>query len=71
MNRRARRVHTLLVPRHPDEDAEVKVGVRGLRPHDLRHTYPSRLTMSGVNKQTVQELMGRKDIRMARRYIPI
>lgn len=43
-------------------------GVRELRPHDLRHTCASRLATSGVNIQTVQELMGHKDIRMTRRY---
>jgi site-specific recombinase XerD len=34
----------------------------------LRHTFASRLVMSGVNLKTVQELMGHKTIAMTARY---
>jgi integrase len=36
--------------------------------YDLRHTFASRLVMSGVNLPTRQALMGHKDISMALRY---
>jgi integrase len=36
--------------------------------HDLRHTFASRLVMSGVNLPTVQALVGHKDISMTLRY---
>jgi integrase len=36
--------------------------------HDLRHTFVSRLVMSGVNLPTVQALMGHKDISMTPWY---
>ena len=37
-------------------------------PHVLRHTFASRLVMSGVDIRTVQELMGHADINMTMRY---
>ena len=36
--------------------------------HDLRHTFVSRLVMSGVDLPMVQALMGYKDISMTLRY---
>ena len=45
-----------------------KAGINNFHFHDLRHTFASRLVMSGVDIRTVQELMGHKDIRMTMRY---
>ena len=42
--------------------------IEGLRFHDLRHTFGSRLGMAGVDIRTIQELMGHKDIKMTMRY---
>jgi integrase len=42
--------------------------IEGLRWHDLRHTFASRLTMAGVDLRTVQELMGHKTTAMTLRY---
>ncbi|MFP6626369.1 MAG: site-specific integrase, partial [Deltaproteobacteria bacterium] len=36
--------------------------------HDLRHTFASRLVMSGVGLYTVKELMGHRTIEMTMRY---
>lgn len=48
--------------------ATEKSGIKNFRFHDLRHTYASHLTMSGVDLRTVQELMGHKTIEMTLRY---
>ncbi len=43
-------------------------GIENFRFHDLRHTFASHLVMKGCNIQTVQQLMGHKDIKMTMRY---
>jgi integrase len=50
------------------EEALKKAGVRNFHWHDLRHTFASRLVMSGVDIRTVQELLGHKSILMTMRY---
>jgi site-specific recombinase XerD len=43
-------------------------GIDDFHWHDLRHTYASRLVMSGANIVSVKDLMGHKDIKMTMRY---
>jgi integrase len=42
--------------------------IEGLRWHDLRHTFCSRLAMAGVDVRTIAELAGHKTLQMAMRY---
>ena len=42
--------------------------IKGVTPHTLRHTFASRLVMSGADLRTVQELGGWQTLMMVERY---
>ena len=45
-----------------------RVGLVGVTPHVLRHTFASRLVMAGVDLRTVQELGGWSELALVQRY---
>jgi integrase len=45
-----------------------RAGIADLRPHDLRHTFSTWLTMAGVHEQIRDEIMGHASTSMGRRY---
>lgn len=50
------------------EKARTLMGIEDFRLHDLRHTAASWLRMQGADIGTVADLLGHKDLRMAKRY---
>lgn len=45
-----------------------QAGIKGLRFHDLRHTYASRLVANGVDIITVRDLLGHHSVEVTQRY---
>jgi integrase len=45
-----------------------EAGISGLRFHDLRHTFASRLVENGVDLITVKDLLGHSTVKMTERY---
>lgn len=45
-----------------------RAGIEGLRFHDLRHTFATRLVKAGVDIITVRDLLGHFSIRVTQRY---
>ncbi len=46
-----------------------RAGIEGLRMHDLRHTFGSRLIQRGADIETVRSLMGHNSIAITQRYL--
>jgi integrase len=50
------------------EGACWRAGIEGLRFHDLRHTFATRLVERGVDLITVKELLGHSSVMVTERY---
>lgn len=48
--------------------ASTDAGIEGLRFHDLRHTFASRLVAAGVDLITVKDLLGHHSVKVTERY---
>jgi integrase len=46
-----------------------RIGMRHLRPHDLRHSYATRLVEDGLPLTDVQALLGHKNLATTQRYV--
>jgi integrase len=51
------------------EAALNKTGIEGLRFHDLRHTFASRLAQNGIDPYSIQKLMGHTSFSATQRYV--
>ncbi len=54
--------------RHAWERACVKAKISGLRFHDLRHTFATRLRAKGVHEMDIMSLLGHTTLQMTSRY---
>ena len=45
-----------------------RAGIKNLRFHDLRHTFATRLVLSGIDLASVSKLLGHSTIHMTMRY---
>jgi integrase len=54
---------------HRLEEACARIGLIGVHPHTLRHTFGTRLGDADVNVKKIQRLMGHADIKMTLKYI--
>src|SRR5688572_8277620 len=54
--------------RHAWEGACKKAGISGLRFHDLRHTFATRLRAKGVHEMDIMTLLGHTTLQMTSRY---
>jgi|TARA_B100001964_G_C14190098_1_gene580632 integrase len=50
------------------DKAKEKVGIKDFRFHDLRHTFATRLSQSGIDQYRISKLLGHEDARMTQRY---
>lgn len=56
---------------HRIDAVEEESGVKGLHPHQLRHTFATRLVELGVHIKIVQELLGHASISTTERYLKV
>ena len=54
--------------RHAWEGACVAANISGLRFHDLRHTFATRLRARGVHEMDIMSLLGHTTLQMTSRY---
>jgi integrase len=45
-----------------------RAGIDNFRPHDMRHTFATRMAQKGIDIYKISKLLGHKDIKMTQRY---
>jgi integrase len=60
---------TVPVPLHAELRTGERAGIEGLRFHDLRHEYGSRLGDADVNLKKIARLMGHSNTKQTERYV--
>jgi site-specific recombinase XerD len=61
----------LMHPYNCWDDVIAETGLKGLRMHDLRHTYASYSLLGGANIKEVQQMLGHRTLRTTERYVGV
>lgn len=67
--RKGRNIFQILNPKTGFYAALRRAGIAGVRFHDLRHTFASRLVLRGADIETIRSLLGHSSLSVTQKYV--